>query len=301
VQRPELPSFASWLTGLVPPNPIKAAADGAMLPLVVFTLAFGLALGRLPAERAAPVVRVFRGVADATGVLVRWVLALAPVGAFALALSLAARVGAGIVGAVGFYLAAHSALLLAAAAVVYAAVALFGGVSLARFARAALPTQVVAATTRSSMAALPVMHEAADRDLGLPRAATSFALPLAVSTFRLNQAVSWVVMALFAAALYGVDLAPAQVATLAVTSVLLSFSVPGIPSGSLFVVAPFFAAAGIPPESVGVLIALDLVPDVFKTLLNVTGHLGAVTLIARAEPRGAESRTPEAERAGTAI
>jgi Na+/H+-dicarboxylate symporter len=137
------------------------------------------------------------------------------------------------------------------------------------------------------MAALPAMLASAERTLALPRTVTSFALPLAVSAFRLNQGVSWPVMALFAAKLYGVELGLGQVATLAATGVLMSVSVPGIPSGSLFVVAPFFAAAGIPPESIGVLIALDLVPDVFKTLLNVTGHLAAVTLLGRTEARAA--------------
>jgi Na+/H+-dicarboxylate symporter len=279
VARPELPTLADWVVGLVPANPIRAAADGAMLPLIVFTLAFGLALGRVAPERRAAVVGFFDGVAAATTVLVRWVLALAPVGVFALALALATRLGAGVVGAAAFYLAAHSALLAAALLLLYPVAVLGGRVRPGRFARAALPAQVVAATTRSSMAALPAMVASAEDTLGLRREVTSFALPLAVSTFRLNQPISWQAMALFAAALYGVRLGPADVATLAAASVLMSFSVPGIPSGSLFVIAPFLAAVGIPPEAVGVLIALDLVPDVFKTLLNVTAHLTAVTVL----------------------
>jgi Na+/H+-dicarboxylate symporter len=230
-------------------------------------------------ERRAAVVGFFDGVAVATTVLVRWILALAPIGVFALALALATRLGAGVMGAAAFYLAAHSALLAAALLLLYPVAVLGGRVRPGRFARAALPAQVVAATTRSSMAALPAMVAAAGDTLGLRPGVTSFALPLAVSTFRLNQPVSWQAMALFAAALYGVRLGPADVATLAAASVLMSFSVPGIPSGSLFVIAPFLAAVGIPPEAVGVLIALDLVPDVFKTLLNVTAHLTAVTVL----------------------
>ncbi len=285
VARPELPTLGDWVVGLVPANPIRAAADGAMLPLIVFTLAFGLALGHVAPERRSAVVGFFDGVAAATTVLVRWVLALAPVGVFALALALATRLGAGVVGAAAFYLAAHSALLAAALLLLYPVAALGGRVRPGRFARAALPAQVVAATTRSSMAALPAMVASAEDALGMRRAVTSFALPLAVSTFRLNQPISWLAMALFAAALYGVRLGPADIATLAAASVLMSFSVPGIPSGSLFVIAPFLAAVGIPPEAVGVLIALDLVPDVFKTLLNVTAHLTAVTVLDRgAEP-----------------
>ncbi len=284
VQSPEVPTFSTWLVALVPPNPFKAAADGAILPLVVFALGFGLALGRLANGAQDTVVAFFRGVAGAMTLLVGWVLTLAPVGVFALALSLAAKLGSDVVGAVGFYLLVHSALLVGVLLLLYLTVALFSRVDIVRFAAAALPAQIVAVTTRSSMAALPAMHTAGEQTLHLPRTVTSFALPLAVSVFRLNQPVSWVVMALFASKLYGVELAPATIWTLAATSVLMSFSVPGIPSGALFVIAPFFVAIGIPAESIGILIALDLLPDVFKTLCNVTGHLTAVTLLAGRSP-----------------
>ncbi len=288
---PAMPSFSDWLVGVVPPNPIAAAAAGDMLALVIFTLAFGLALGRVEAGRREAVVGFFRGIADAMTTIVGWILWVAPLGVFALAFTVAARLGTSIVGAVMFYLVGYSAILVVATVIVYAAVALFGSVPLRLFARAALPAQLVAVTTRSSMASLPAMVTSAEETLRLPRTVTSFALPLAVSTFRLNQAVSWVVMALFAAKLYGVELGATAVVTLAVTSVLMSFSVPGIPSASLFVVAPFFASVGIPPEAIGVLIALDLIPDVFKTLLNVTGQLGAVTLLG-AGPGGDPARAP---------
>ena len=281
VTRPELPSISSWIVGLVPTNPIRAAADGAMLPLIVVTLAFGLALGRAAEPQRATVVAFFRGVADAMTTLVRWILALAPVGVFALAFVLATRLGTGVVGAVAFYLAAHSAVLVLMTALLYPIAVVAGRVSPARFARATLPAQVVAATTRSSMAALPAMVTSTAETLALPRAVTSFALPLAVSTFRLNQPISWQAMAFFAAALYGMELDAAAVLTFAVTSVLMSFSVPGIPSGGLFIIAPFLASLGIPPEAVGVLIALDLVPDVFKTLLNVTASFSVAALLGR--------------------
>jgi proton glutamate symport protein len=289
VSTPELPSVSSWLVSLIPSNPIKAAADGAMLPLVVFTLAFGLAVGTLDEPLRRPVVAVFAGIASASGVIVRWILAVAPVGVFALALSLATRVGTGIFGAVGFYLVAHSLFCVLVTIALYVVVVMARRASLRQFARAALPGQVVAASTRTSMAALPANLTAADEILRLPRAVSAFTLPLAVSLLRLNQPVSWLVMALFAAKLYGVPLSGATMISIVVTSVLMSFSVPGIPSASLFVVAPFFASYGIPVESIGVLIALDLIPDFFKTPLNVTGHLAATALIApRAESAGAE-------------
>ena len=283
VQRPELPSFATWLVALVPVNPIKAAADGAILPLIVFTLAFSLALGRVAENVREPLVGFFGAVSQAMTTLVGWILTLAPIGVFALALPLATKLGAGIFGAVGFYLAAHSGILLLSTLFLYPCAVLLGRVSPGRFARAILPAQIVAVSTRSSMATLPTMLLAAQRGLALPQSVTSFALPLAVSTLRLNQPVSWVVAPLFLGKLYGIELDMTQIITLAVTALLVSFSVPGIPSAGLFMAAPFFATVGLPPEGIGVLIALDHVPDVFKTLVNVTGHLASVTILARGE------------------
>jgi len=290
---PALPSFTDWLISLVPVNPIAAAANGAMLPLVVFTLAFGLALGRTAPERREAVVSVFRAIAAAVTVLIEWILRATPAGVLSLAFVVGARIGTAVVGAVAFYVLAYAAFLVAATLLVYLAVALLSRTRVTRFARAVLPAQVVAITTRSSMAALPAMVVAADRALTLPTTASSFGLPLAVSTFRLNQAVSWVVMALFAAKLYGIELSSLTVMSLAITSVLMSFSVPGIPSASLFVVAPFYAAVGIPAEAIGVLIALDLLPDLFKTLLNVTGQLGAVTIASAGVTTATDSGDPK--------
>jgi Na+/H+-dicarboxylate symporter len=283
VTSPEMPTLSAWFISLVPSNPIKAAADGAMLPLVVFTIAFGLAVGTLEERVRKPVIDFFAGVAAASTVIVRWILLIAPLGVFALALSLATRVGTGIFGAVGFYLVAHSGFCVLVMLALYVIVVVTRRAPLRLFAKAALPGQVVAASTRASMAALPANLTAADEILRLPRAVSAFTLPLAVSLLRLNQPVSWLVMALFAAKLYGVPLSGATMVAILVTSILMSFSVPGIPSSSLFVVAPFFVSYGIPAEAIGVLLALDIIPDFFKTPLNVTGHLAATTLISPRE------------------
>jgi Na+/H+-dicarboxylate symporter len=277
----QVPTFASWLSGLVPANPVKAAADGAMLPLIVFAVLFAAALSRTLPELRAAGTAFFRAIADAMLVIVGWVLALAPIGVFALAVTLAAHVGVAAVGAVGFYLVVHCGLVAIAGGLVYIAVRVLAGVPVARFARAMLPAQVVAVSTRSSVAALPAMIESAERVLRLPASVVGFALPFGVAVFRLNQGVSWIVSALFIGTLYGVHLSVPQLGLLAVTSVAMSFSVPGIPSGALFMIAPFFTAVGLPAEGVGILIGLDVIPDIFKTSLNVTGQMAATALLAR--------------------
>jgi Na+/H+-dicarboxylate symporter len=279
-----LPSFTSWLVGLVPANPVKAAVDGAMLPLIIFAVAFAAALARIEPERRAAATGIFRGIADAMLVIVGWVLAVAPVGVFCLSVALAVRVGVGVAGAVAYYLVLHSGFLAASGIALYAVVRIFSNVPLSRFARALLPAQLVAISTRSSVAALPAMIDGATRMLHLPLHVSGFALPFGVSVFRLNQAVTWIVSALFVAKLYDVPLTTAQLAFLGACSVPMSFSIPGIPSGGLFIIAPFFVSVGLPIEGMGILLALDAIPDVFKTLLNVTSQMATTVLLARGAP-----------------
>ena len=281
---PALPSFTSWLVGLVPANPVKAAVDGAMLPVIIFAVAFAAALARIEPERRAAATGIFRGIADAMLVIVGWVLMVAPVGVFCLSVALAVRVGVGVAGAVAFYLVLHSGFLAVATIALYIVIKVFSDVPLSLFARALIPAQIVAISTRSSVAALPAMIDGANRVMHLPMKVAGFALPFGVSVFRLNQAVTWIVSALFVAKLYDVPLTMAQLAFLGACSVPMSFSIPGIPSGGLFIIAPFFVSVGLPIEGMGILLALDAIPDVFKTLLNVTSQMATTVLLARGAP-----------------
>lgn len=276
-----MPTLLQRILDIVPVNPVKAAVDGAILPVVVFSLALGLALRQLAREKSAPVLEVVRAVSDAMLVLVGWILAAAPVGVFALALALGARMGLSSAGAILQYIVTLSAVLFAFTLVVYPVTALVGRVSVRKFAAAAAPAQAVAFSTRSSLAALPAMIAGARDALQLPPPITGFALPLAVSVCRVNVPMAWVVGVLFLGKLYGIPVTEAQLALLVVTSTLISFSVPGIPSASLFLLAPVLVANGLPATGVGILIAVDAIPDMFKTLANVTTHMASATVLAR--------------------
>ena len=277
----QLPTLAQRIVDAVPANPIRAAAEGAMLPLVVFTLVLALGIARLASPLRETVVGFFHGVSDAMLVVVGWVLAAAPVGVFALSLSVAARTGIQAAGALLYYIVVLAAILLLVTLMLYVPVLLFGRVPLRTFAIAALPAQAVAMSSRSSLAALPAMlRETRDR-LQLPPVATSFALPLAVSVLRMNVPPRWVVSAAFLGQLYGVEMGLVTLVSVLVTAVLISFSVPGIPSASLFMMAPVLVSLGLPAEGVGLLIAVDTIPDMFNTLANVTGHMSSTAVIAR--------------------
>lgn len=274
--------FASWLTSLVPQNPIAAAATGAMLPLVVFTILLALAITRTPDTSRERLVGFFEALCDAMLQLVRWVVALAPVGVFALILPLAARGAAALAGGVGLYIAIYSIGCIVVVLLLYPAAAIGGGVPIRQFARAALPGQLIAFSTSSSIAALPGLVEGADRDLKMDSSVSGFVLPLAVSVFKPAAPVTWTVGSLFVAHFYGIPLHLPQLAIIGLASVFMVFISPGIPRGGFLVLAPLFLAIGLPVEGIGILIAVDAIPDIFATLLNATGDLLATVLVARA-------------------
>lgn len=280
----QLPSWSQWLVDLVPVNALKAAADGSILPLIVFSLAFGLALTAIDARRREVVVTFFQGVADAMLALVGWVLKLTPLGVFALAVPLGARMGLSAAGALIYYIGLLS--LVSGAFIVlvlYPAAVLVGRVPLGRFAKAAGPAQAVAFSSRSSLAALPAVFEGTRQGLGWPEETVSFFVPLAASVFRVGGAMAQGVAVLFVARLYGVDLAPAQLATIVLTVIATSFTIPGIPAGAIITMAPVLAAAGVPVEGIGVLMGVDTIPDMFRTMANVTGWMAGGAILTRGD------------------
>jgi len=277
-----VPGVREWLIALIPSNLVAAGASGAMLPLIVATLIFAAAAARLPESQRDLLDRGAHAVADLTLVVVRGVLSLAPIGVFALALPLALRLGLGAIGAVAAYVAITVGMSLATIAALYPLVAA-RGVSVGAFARAVLPAQGIAVSARSSLAALPALIEGGSR-LGLPGPVVSFFLPFATSLFRLGAAVALPAGVLFIARLYGVSLEPAQLVTVGITSVLLSFSVPGIPGGSILIMAPVLLSVGLPVEGIGILLGVDTIPDMFRTTTNVTGSMAAAALLGASEP-----------------
>jgi len=276
----ELPTLSSWLVDLVPVNVFKAAADGAMLPLIVFSVAFGLALTRVAADRRAAVVSVLRGIADSMIWLVGWVLTFAPFGVFALAVPLGALMGPSAAGALVSYIVLLSLVAGSFTLFLYPLTVVFARLPLVPFARACAPAQAVGFASRSSLAALPASLEGA-RQLGLPESLSAFFLPLAASMFRVGGAIAQVVGALFLARLYGVALAPPHVVTIVAIAAATSFTIPGIPAGAIIVMAPVLVSVHVPVEGIAILIGVDTIPDMFRTMANVTAWLGGAGVIAR--------------------
>ena len=294
---PSIPSFGDWIVSLVPTNPIQAASESAMLPLVVFALAFGLALLQVQTDRREALLKFFHGVGDAMLAIVRVIIDVAPIGVFALMLPVASRTGAAAAGALGYYVAVTSVVQVLCILLLYPVVAAAGRVPLLRFARAVFPAQVVAFSSSSSLASLPALIDGGERKLQLPPSVSGVVLPLAVSAFKIATPTAWLVAAIFLAHLYGVALAPTQLFVIALTAILTSASVPGVPHGWLLVISPLVVTMGIPPEGIGLLIAVDAIPDIFMTTHNVTGDMAAATLVSRNAVTAANVDKPDVQAA----
>jgi proton glutamate symport protein len=296
---PAVLRFSEWIVDIVPTNPIRAANDGAMLPLVVFALMFGLALLKVTAKGRDAVINFFQAVGDAMLVIVGVIIDLAPIGVFALMLPVVSRTGIAATGSLGYYLVVMVIVSVVQILSLYPLAAAIGRVSMIRFAQAIFAPQAIALTSSSSLASLPALLESGNRRLQLPPNVTGMVLPLAVSTFKVAGPASWLVAAIFLARLYGVQLAPTQLVVIALTAILTSFSVPGVPHGWLLVISPLVVTMGIPAAGIGLLIAVDSIADPFLTTVNVTADLAAAVLVSRDRVLAKAEELSDAEAART--
>jgi Na+/H+-dicarboxylate symporter len=222
---------------------------------------------------------VFSAIAGATRAIVDWVIAAAPIGVFALVLATASRVGTSLIGAMVYYVLAYSAAVALFALLVYPIAALAGRIPLRRFTRAALPAQTVALSSSSSLASLPALIEGA-QSLEMPPPITGFVLPLSVSVFKATTPIVWLIGTLFLAKLDGIALGTEAIVTIALTSVLLSLTIPGVPQGGMLMLATVISSFGVPASGAALLIGADTIPDLFATAANVTSDLAAATIVA---------------------
>ena len=277
----EVPPFSAFLVALVPSNPIASAVNDAFLPMILFTTVFAFAITRLPVEERERLTGFFQAIGNAMLVVINWVLWLGPIGVGALAYVVGARAGTSAFGALLHYVAIVSAvgIVLWLLAVPFAwAVA---KVSPARFVRAILPSQVVAASTQSSLASLPAMLRSTEA-LGVSVARAGVVLPLAVALFRWTGPAMNFAVAIYVAHWFGIELTAGQIAAGWAAAAITTMGAVGLPGTISFVssIAPIAIAMGVPIAPLGLLVAVETIPDIFRTLGNVAMDVGATRAIA---------------------
>lgn len=278
---PPAASLADWLGAIIPTNPVKAAADGEMLPLVLFALLFGFAITRLARAPAMLLNDFFQAVVDAMMVIVHWVILVAPIGVFALAYVVGARAGIAAAGALAHYLVLLVVVQVLLISLIYPLVLVGARMPLSAFARAVAPAQAVAASTQSSLASLPAMVDST-RELRVAPHVTAMVLPLAVSVFRFTSPVANLAVVLYSASLFGVELGLGHYVVGAVVALLMSLASVGLPGQVSFFasITPICLAMGVPVGMLPLLLAVETIPDIFRTVGNVTADVGVTAVLA---------------------
>lgn len=270
------PHFADFLLSLIPTNPIAAAAEGAILPLIVFTTIFAFAITRIGTAERATLSGFFKALGDAMLVVIGWVLALAPIGVFALGYALAVKAGVAAFGGLLHYVLMLSAIGVCTIILGLLLATFVVRIPLRRFVRAMVPTFAVALSTQSSLASLPAMLRAA-ADLDVDPKKADIVLPLAVALFRFTSPAMNLAVVVYLAWLFGIQLTPWEMAiglAVALAAALSSVSLPGSIS---FVtsIAPIAISMGVPVAPLGLLVAVETFPDIFRTLGNVVADVAA--------------------------
>ncbi|WP_145202597.1 dicarboxylate/amino acid:cation symporter [Sphingobium sp. B2] len=280
-QVPDVRPSAQWLLGFIPTNPIRSAAEGQVVAVVLFALIFGFAVTRIAEARRAQLTGLFEAMADALLVVVGWVLWLAPIGVFALALVAGARSGLATAGALLHYIGFIVLICVIVTLLVYPLAVLLGRIGPGRFARAALPAQAIAFSTQSSIASLPAMIQASDGPLAVRETSRSIVLPLAISLFRITSPPANLGVALYVAAMNGVALGPTQLVMGILVAAIVSLAAVGLPSQITFftTTGPICLAMGVPVEALPLLLAVETVPDIFRTVGNVTADMAVARIV----------------------
>ncbi|MBG6119209.1 MULTISPECIES: dicarboxylate/amino acid:cation symporter [unclassified Sphingobium] len=280
-QVPDVRPSAQWLLGFIPTNPIRSAAEGQVVAVVLFALIFGFAVTRIAEARRAQLTGLFEALAEALLVVVGWVLWLAPIGVFALALVAGARSGLATAGALLHYIGFIVLICVIVTLLVYPLAVLLGRIGPGRFARAALPAQAIAFSTQSSIASLPAMIQASDGPLAVRETSRSIVLPLAISLFRITSPPANLGVALYVAAMNGVALGPTQLVMGILVAAIVSLAAVGLPSQITFftTTGPICLAMGVPVEALPLLLAVETVPDIFRTVGNVTADMAVARIV----------------------
>ncbi len=283
----ERPSVVETLLNMIPTNPIQAAAEMDLLPLIVFTILFGAALTLVDQDRKRAVLQVAEGVNQTVMVLIDWIMRLAPYAVFALIAAVVARFGLDLLQSLVFYALAVAGGLLLHAAITYGSVLRFlVGINPATFLRRIIEAPLVAFSTSSSNATLPVTMEVAEEKVGISNSVSSFVLPLGATINMDGTALYQAVATMFIAQIYGVGLTIGDQLTVVLTATLASIGAAGVPSAGIIILILVLNSVGLGGHAaagIALILGVDRILDMLRTAVNVTGDLTAASFVARTE------------------
>ncbi len=286
----EQPPLRDFIVALVPTNPIASAVNDSILPLLIFTLVFAFAITRLSQEPRAQMSGFFSALADAMIIVIEWVLKLAPIGVFALAFVVGSRSGLAALGAVAHYIVTVSMVGIVVGAFAYPVAVFAGRVRFTDYARQIAPVQAFAVSTQSSLASLPLMLKKSEA-LGVRESTAGLVLPMAVALLRVTGPAMNLAVALYVANWFEIELDAFDYGAAVFIAALTSMGAVSLPGSVSFVtsIAPICIALGIPVEPLALLIAVETLPDIFRTTGNVQMDVALTTAIEAPEKEKADA------------
>jgi Na+/H+-dicarboxylate symporter len=285
-----LPGIADFFKGVVPDNVFAAATNGDILPLVVFAVLFALALGRIGEQGRRSVVALFEAIGDALLVVIAWVLWIAPLGVLALAFTVGSAAGGSAFAGLGHYVLLISVIGVLVTLLGYPLAMIAGRVAPGTFVRGMVAPNAVAISTRSSLASLPAMLTAV-RGMGVREQVADVTLPIAVALFRATGPAMNTAVAFYVAHWLGYEPTLAQMIAATAVGAVMSYGAVSLPGEVSFIssIAPIGLALGVPIAPLGLLVAVEMIPDIFRTVGNVTLDVALATVVNRSTEDATES------------
>ena len=283
----EAPALTDVLLGMIPRNPVKAAADFELLPLIFFSVIFGAAISLLPNDQRRTVVLFLEGINGASMIVIGWVMKLAPYAVFALIGSVVAQFGLDLLQSLLIYaITVAAGLALHTFVTIGLLVRFAAGLNPVAFFKRIVPVQVFGFSTSSSSATLPLTMSTAETKLGISKQVSSFVLPLGATINMDGTALYQAVAVMFIAQIYGIPLGLTAQLTVVLTATLASIGAAGVPSAGLITLIVVLQSVGLGDKvaaGIALILGVDRILDMLRTITNLTGDLSCASFIARTE------------------
>jgi Na+/H+-dicarboxylate symporter len=293
------PTFADGVLSIIPSNPFGSAASGDLLGVIVFTIIFGAAVGVLKQDRRAPLIAFFSGVNDASMVIIGWAMKLAPTAVFCLIASAVAQFGAGFLrGLALFCLSVMIGLIIHLLGTYGVVLGAFCKTNPFTFYRRVAEVPLMAFSTSSSSATLPVSMETAEKELGISNTITGFVLPLGATMNKTGSALYKTTAAIFITQVLGVHTSLSRELMIIFAATVSAMTTAGVPGSGMISIVLVLQIAGLgelAPAGVAVVAGVDRILDMCRTAVNVTGNMVCVEFVARSEGEAIWNGKPAAQ------
>ena len=287
----EAPPVMDTLLNIIPANPFQSMVEGNMLQVIFFALLIGVAIARL-GSRVEGITKLLEQANDILMHLVTAVMKLAPYGAFALIATAIGSQGLDAIAAMGKYMFTVLLALVLHALLVYGtSVSVLGKMSPIQFFKGFAPAMAVAFSTSSSNATLPVSMETAQKNLNVPKPISGFVQPLGATVNMDGTAIMQGVATVFIAQVVGQDLTVGQLLTVILTATLASIGTAGVPGVGLIMLSMVLTSVGLPVEAIALVLGVDRLLDMTRTVVNITGDAACAVIVAKSEEKHTETQS----------